>query len=75
MVVLLLRNRKYHFPRRAEKLSRSEFIHTALDGIIPLGMPLIVVGGIMGGICTPTEAGAMAAVYSLLVSLFVQSNP
>lgn len=71
MVVLLLRNRKHHFPRREEKLSRSEIVRAALDGIIPLGMPVIVVGGIMGGICTPTEAGAIAVVYSLLVSLFV----
>lgn len=43
----------------------------ALDGIIPLGMPIIIVGGIMGGVCTPTEAGAVAVVYSLLVSLFI----
>ena len=42
-----------------------------LDAVIPLGMPLIVVGGIMGGIMTPTEAGAISAVYALAVSLFV----
>lgn len=34
-------------------------------------MPLIVVGGIMGGIMTPTEAGAISVVYALLVSLFI----
>ena len=34
-------------------------------------MPLIVLGGIYGGIFTPTEAAAVAIVYSLLISHFV----
>lgn len=71
MIVVLLRDRVCHFPRRTEKLSRAEIKKTIIDGLIPLGMPLIVVGGIMGGICTATEAGAIAVVYSLVVSLFV----
>ena len=71
MSVLLVRNHMYHFPKHDERLSRNEVVKVALDGIIPLGMPVIIVGGIMGGVCTPTEAGAIAVVYSLLVSLFV----
>ncbi len=35
---------------------------------------LIVVGGIYGGVFTPTEAGAVAAVYSALVALFVHRD-
>lgn len=71
IIVVLLRDRVVHFPRRTEKLEKSEIKKTIIDGIIPLGMPLIVVGGIMGGIMTPTEAGAISVVYSLLVSLFI----
>lgn len=71
MLVVLLRDRVCHFPRRTEKLTKLEIKKTIIDGIIPLGMPVIVVGGIMGGICTATEAGAVAVVYSLVVSLFV----
>lgn len=71
MAVVLLRNSVVHFPRRTEKLSGSEVRKIILDGLIPLGMPLIVVGGIMGGVMTPTEAGAISVVYSLLVSLFL----
>ena len=71
MIVLLVRNHMYHFPKHDERLSRNEVVKVALDGIIPLGMPVIIVGGIMGGVCPPTEAGAIAVVYSLLVSLFV----
>lgn len=58
-------------PKHDEKLTKNEVMKITLDGIIPLGMPIIIVGGIMGGVCTPTEAGAVAVVYSLLVSLFI----
>ena len=34
-------------------------------------LPVIIVGGLRGGIFTPTEAAAVAAVYALFVSLFV----
>lgn len=36
-----------------------------------LGCPLIVLGGIYGGVFTPNEAGAVAVVYTLFVGLFV----
>lgn len=71
MIVVLIRDRIVHFPRRTEKLEKSEVKQIIIDGIIPLGMPVIVVGGIMGGIMTPTEAGAISVVYSLFMSLFV----
>ena len=71
MIVWRVRNHMYHFPKHDERLSRNKVVKVALDGIIPLGMPVIIVGGIMGGVYTPTEAGAIAVVYSLLVSLFV----
>lgn len=71
MGVVLIRNNIAHFPRRVSKASKKEVISIVVDAIIPLGMPLIVVGGIMGGVMTPTEAGAIAAVYALFVSLFV----
>lgn len=36
-----------------------------------LGMPLIIVGGVFGGLFTPTESAVAAVVYALLVGLFV----
>ena len=41
------------------------------QAIIPLAMPAIILGGILGGIFTPTEASAVAALYALIVSMFV----
>ena len=71
MGVVLLRDRTQHFPRQTEKIDKAEKRKIILDGIIPLGMPIVVVGGIMCGIMTPTEAGAVSVVYSLFVSLFI----
>jgi C4-dicarboxylate transporter DctM subunit len=38
---------------------------------LPLLMPLIILGGIYGGIFTPTEAAIVAVFYSLLLGLFI----
>ncbi|MEW6185921.1 MAG: TRAP transporter large permease [Thermodesulfobacteriota bacterium] len=38
---------------------------------LALMMPVIIFGGILGGICTPTEAAVLAVVYGLILSLFV----
>jgi tripartite ATP-independent transporter DctM subunit len=42
-----------------------------VDGLWALMLPVIIIGGLRGGLFTPTEAGVVAAVYSLFVSLFV----
>lgn len=42
-----------------------------LQGIIPLLMPVFVVGSILWGIVTPTEAASFAVCYALVVGLFV----
>lgn len=38
---------------------------------LPLMMPVIMLGGIVAGIFTPTEAAAVAAAYALILSLFI----
>ncbi|PKM66844.1 MAG: hypothetical protein CVU95_09585 [Firmicutes bacterium HGW-Firmicutes-2] len=43
----------------------------ALEAIPALIMPLIIVGGILSGVFTATEAGAIASVYGLIVGIFV----
>ena len=39
--------------------------------LIPLGMPAIIFGGILGGIMTPTEASVIAVLYAAVVGLFI----
>ncbi|WP_193070870.1 TRAP transporter large permease [Brevibacterium sp. FME37] len=51
--------------------SFAEFLAALVKAIPGLLIPVIILGGIYGGIFTPTEAGAVASVFALLVGLFV----
>ncbi len=42
-----------------------------LHALIPLGLPIIIFGGILGGVFTPTEAAAVAVFYAAIVGLFI----
>ncbi|WP_448915078.1 TRAP transporter large permease [Eubacterium ramulus] len=44
------------------------------EGILVLLLPVIVLGGIYSGLCTPTESGAIAALYSFIVAFFVYKD-
>ncbi|ALS23705.1 TRAP transporter large permease [Paenibacillus naphthalenovorans] len=62
---------KKHGYRGGEKTSFSRFIKQLKVSILGVLMPVIILGGIYGGIFTPTESGAIACVYGLIVSFFV----
>lgn len=53
------------------RLSLINIIKSFKDSFLALMMPVIILGGIYGGIFTPTEAAAVAAVYGLIIGLFV----
>ena len=53
------------------KASWAERRHALLDGVWALMLPVLILGGLRGGLFTPTEAAVVAAVYSLLVAVFV----
>ncbi|WP_136810666.1 TRAP transporter large permease [Desulfosediminicola flagellatus] len=44
---------------------------TLIQGIIPLFMPVFVVGTILAGVVTPTEAASFAVAYAMVVGLFI----
>ena len=44
---------------------------TGRDAILPFGMPAIILGGLVFGVFTPSEAGAFAVAYALLLSMGV----
>ena len=74
MTVVALMARTRDFPRRTQKIEKKEAIHIILDAIFPLGMPIIILGGILTGVFTPTEAGAVSALYSLVVGYFITGS-
>jgi len=71
IITVLLINIKQKFPRRHEKIPFAEAMRITAQGILPLIMPIIIIGGILGGIFTPTEAGAIAVLYAMIIGLFV----
>lgn len=70
LVSYLCRRNNYQPPER-KKVSRKEWISVTRAGIIALMLPLVVIGGIRIGVFTPTEAGAIAVLYALIVGVFV----
>ena len=51
------------------KASRSEVLRTGRLAFMPLMIPVILIGGIIGGFGTPTEVSTFAVVYSLVLGL------
>ncbi|WP_368187463.1 TRAP transporter large permease [Aestuariibius sp. HNIBRBA575] len=49
----------------------SDFRSVCKKAIAPLQTPIIILGGILTGVCTPTEASALAVAYALIVSFAV----
>lgn len=46
-------------------------IKIVLDALLPLFMPIMIIGGVLSGTLTPTESSVIAAVYALLLAVFV----
>jgi tripartite ATP-independent transporter DctM subunit len=53
-----------------EKFSFGEFFRFTVRALPALATPLILLVGIYSGVMTPTEAGAIAALYAILISVF-----
>ena len=70
MVICYIYARKHNLPL-ADRTSWSEKTQILRDGLFAVLMPMIILGGILGGIFTPTEASVIAVVYGLIVSLCV----
>ncbi len=57
-----------------KSVSASELRHAFLDSAPALFMPILILGGIFGGIVTPTEAAAVAVVYGLFVTVVIYKD-
>jgi C4-dicarboxylate transporter DctM subunit len=70
LLACLIKNRKTPLTL-LPKASAKERWKTFKDAIWGLLMPFIILGGIYGGVFTPTEAAVVAAVYGLFVAVFI----
>jgi len=71
MVVAYLHAKKNGIQVIREKQTFHDVFKVFCDSIWALLMPVIILGGIYSGMFTPTEAGAVAAVYALIAGLFI----
>jgi tripartite ATP-independent transporter DctM subunit len=70
VLTLVLSIRNNYRPYRTEKTTLKEFFTALSEAALPLCLPLIIIGGIRIGMFTPTEAGAVAVVYSVILGVF-----
>ncbi len=71
MVMIKLMADKYDFPVATRRHTWGEKGQASLKAFFPLMTPVIILGGILAGIFTPTEAAAVAVAYAMLIGLFV----
>lgn len=70
MVMCYVHAKRHRIPVDKGRFSLSLFLSTLREGFFALMAPVIILGGIYGGVFTPTEAGAVGVFYGMLVGLF-----
>jgi len=70
MLYVYLAARRRNFPLTGAPFSMSEVVRVGFRSLPVLMIPVIVIGGIMGGVFTATEGGAIAVVLALLLGFF-----
>ena len=71
MAMTVYLSKKRNYPVASQRASFNEVFISFKGAILPLLTPIIILGGILAGIFTPTEAAAIAAGYAILISVFV----
>ena len=70
MVATSIIARKQNFPRRAERAPLSQIMRSFKDAFFPMLTPVIILGGILSGIFTPTEAAGVTVCYAITLTMF-----
>lgn len=60
-----------HFPVSDRRFSVPAVLRALRGAALGLVVPIIIIGGILGGVFTPTEAGAVAVLYAVLIGVLV----
>lgn len=73
-VVGFVSSKRGHRSNRSERASWSELVSAFKDSVWALFIPIGIISGIRFGWFTPTEAGAMAVIYSIVIGLFAYKD-
>lgn len=72
MILIVFLATRYGF-RAKRRATFRQLLVASKNGILPLFTPVILVGGILSGVFTPTEAAAIAVVYSLMLGIIYRT--
>ncbi len=62
---------RHDFPKREDRYTPREAAKIVFDASLAIMLPVIILGGILLGVVSPTEAAVVAAFYAALIALFV----
>lgn len=68
MALVAVQARRHNYPRVEMDRSPPALVRATGQAAVPLMIPVIILSGMLGGLMTPTEAGAVAALYALVAS-------
>ncbi|MCD6472098.1 TRAP transporter large permease [Candidatus Aerophobetes bacterium] len=71
MIVSYFISVKRNYPKSTEKITLRRFFVSFKNSILSLMLPFIIIGGIISGIFTPTEAAAIAVLYAFIVTVII----
>lgn len=71
MAVIAGLGRRLQLPKGSQRPSLRRVLHAFRDSLSALVMPILILGGILSGVVTPTEAAAIAVFYALALGMFV----
>jgi tripartite ATP-independent transporter DctM subunit len=71
MAVAYIQAKKHGYPREAVRPTVKEFLQATISAMGAIFMPLIILGGIFGGVFTATEAAVVATIYAFIMGKFV----
>ncbi|BBA52651.1 TRAP transporter permease protein [Fusobacterium varium] len=69
ILVHFMSKKRGYKPLHEERIKMNEFLKALKGAVLPLCLPIIIIGGIRIGIFTPTEAGSVAIIYSLILGI------
>jgi tripartite ATP-independent transporter DctM subunit len=70
MLVVGVMARRYGW-RPMQSFAWDELLRTGRRAVLPMGLPALIIGGLVAGLFTPSEAGAFAVAYAMLLSMVV----
>jgi len=74
MILTRIMAGRRNYPTNPEKITVSSLVNRTRGAMWALMMPVIILGGILGGFVTPTEAAAVAVGLALFIGLVVYRN-